>query len=87
MSFSRGKKGQESGYVSGEKGWASVQERKVMSHETPPGEKGWADFSGGKKRSGVRLRPRGEKRVYHYLLKVHKNENFFCFDFEICTFS
>jgi hypothetical protein len=24
---------------------------------------------------------------YNYSLKVHKNENFFGFDFEICTFS
>jgi hypothetical protein len=39
MGFSEGKKGQESGYAPGEKGWASVKERKVRSQDTPRGRK------------------------------------------------
>ncbi len=59
IGFSGGKKGQESGYAPGEKGWASVEERKVRSQETPPGRKD--GLHGRKERSGVEDTPPGRK--------------------------
>ncbi len=59
MGFSGGKIGQESGYAPGEKGWASVEERKIRSQATPPVRKDGLQLR--KERSGVRIRPLGER--------------------------
>jgi hypothetical protein len=61
MGFSEGKKGQESGYGPREKGWASVEEGKGRSPDTPLGRErmGWLQWR--KERSGVRILPWGER--------------------------
>jgi hypothetical protein len=62
MGFSGGKKGQESGYVPGEKGWASAEERKVRSQDTPLWRKDGLQLR--KDRAGVRTRPCGERMSF-----------------------
>ncbi len=59
MNFSEEKKGQESGYASGEKGRAPVEERKVRRQDTPLGRKDGLQWR--KDRSGVIIRPWGER--------------------------
>ncbi len=38
-------------------------------------------------RSPTRVQPINPKNKKISMLKVHKNDNFFAFNFEICTFS